>query len=126
MYNVAQQPFHSWHACELPRNPITQTHIVIFLATRPAFVPNSETNQKCFFSKNNTIPFKMTDLKFIVTELNKLLKTDYNLISFDSLPIANLVQLLVDVLHDFGATTKVITNYIALQMRENLVASDCE
>lgn len=50
----------------------------------------------------------MTDLKFIVTELNKLLKTDYNLISFDSLAIANLVQLLVDALHEFGATTKVI------------------
>lgn len=64
----------------------------------------------------------MTDLKFIVTELNKLLKTDYNLISFDSLPIANLVQLLVDVLHDFGATTKV--NYIALANAWKLVASD--
>lgn len=49
----------------------------------------------------------MADLKFIVTEVNKLIKTDYNLISFDSLPIANLVQILVDVLHDFGALTKV-------------------
>lgn len=50
----------------------------------------------------------MADLKFIVIEINKLLKTDYNLISFDSLPIANLVQILVDVLHDFGALTKVM------------------
>lgn len=49
----------------------------------------------------------MADLKFIVAEVNKLLKTDYNLISFDSLPIANLVQILVDTLHDFGALTKV-------------------
>lgn len=50
----------------------------------------------------------MADLKFIVTEINKLMKTDYNLISFDSLPIANLVQILVDVLHEFGALTQVM------------------
>lgn len=49
----------------------------------------------------------MADLKFIVTEVNKLMKTDYNMISFDALPIANLVQILVDVLADFGALTKV-------------------
>lgn len=49
----------------------------------------------------------MADLKFIVTELNQLINTDYNLISFDALPIANLMQILVDVLHDFGALTKV-------------------
>lgn len=50
----------------------------------------------------------MADLKFIVTELNKLINADYNLISFDALPIANLVQILLDVLHDFGALLKVI------------------
>lgn len=49
----------------------------------------------------------MADLKFIVTELNQLINTDYNLISFDALPIASLMQILVDVLHDFGALTKV-------------------
>lgn len=49
----------------------------------------------------------MSDLKFIVTELNRQLKTEYNLISFDSLPIVNLVQLLVDLLHTFDALTKV-------------------
>lgn len=49
----------------------------------------------------------MADLKFIVAEINKLINTDYNLISFDALPIANLVQILVDVLHDFGALLKV-------------------
>lgn len=49
----------------------------------------------------------MADLKFIVSEVNKLIKTDYNMISFDALPIANLVQILVDVLADFGALTKV-------------------
>ncbi|XP_031617272.1 intraflagellar transport protein 81 homolog isoform X2 [Contarinia nasturtii] len=48
----------------------------------------------------------MTDLKFIVSEVNKLINTDYNMISFDALPIANLVQILVDVLHDFGALSK--------------------
>lgn len=50
----------------------------------------------------------MSDLKFIVAEVNKLINTDYNLISFDALPIVNLVQILVDVLHDFGALSKVI------------------
>lgn len=49
----------------------------------------------------------MSDLKFIVAEVNKLINTDYNLISFDALPIVNLVQILVDVLHDFGALSKV-------------------
>lgn len=53
----------------------------------------------------------MADLKFIVAETNKLIKTDFNMISFDALPIANLVQILVDVLHDFGALSKVIINY---------------
>lgn len=52
----------------------------------------------------------MADLKFIVSEINKLINTDYNMISFDALPIANLVQILVDVLHDFGALSKVIIN----------------
>lgn len=55
----------------------------------------------------------MADLKFIVSEVNKLIKTDYNMISFDALPIANLVQILVDVLADFGALQKVkFFNYI--------------
>lgn len=49
----------------------------------------------------------MADLKFIVSEVNKLISSDYNMISFDALPIANLVQILVDVLHDFGALSKV-------------------
>lgn len=49
----------------------------------------------------------MADLKFIVSEVNKLINTDYNMISFDALPVANLVQILVDVLHDFGALSKV-------------------
>lgn len=49
----------------------------------------------------------MADLKFIVSEVNKLIKTDYNMISFDALPIANLVQILVDVLANFGALIKV-------------------
>lgn len=49
----------------------------------------------------------MADLKFIVSEVNKLINTDYNMISFDALPIANLVQILVDTLHDFGALSKV-------------------
>ncbi|XP_053670813.1 intraflagellar transport protein 81 homolog [Anopheles nili] len=43
------------------------------------------------------------DLKLIVIELNKLLETDYNLISFDSLSPESLLQVLVDVFHAFGA-----------------------
>ncbi|KAG4079952.1 hypothetical protein HA402_006264 [Bradysia odoriphaga] len=46
------------------------------------------------------------DLKFIVAEINKILKADYNLISFDSLSIENLLQLLLDVLEKFGAAAK--------------------
>lgn len=55
---------------------------------------------------------KMNNLKFIVTEVNKLMKTDYNLISLDSMPIANLVQILVDVLTELGALTKVFFSFI--------------
>lgn len=47
------------------------------------------------------------DLKFIVAEINKILNTDFNLISFDSLSIENLLQTLLDVLEKFGAATKV-------------------
>jgi intraflagellar transport protein 81 len=46
------------------------------------------------------------DLKYIVTEINKLLGTEYNLISFDLGPEA-LLQLLVDVLHKLDASAKV-------------------
>lgn len=49
----------------------------------------------------------MANLKFIVTEINKFMGSDYNLISLDSMPIANLVQILVDVLNQLGALTKV-------------------
>lgn len=47
------------------------------------------------------------DLKFIVAEINKILETDYNLISFDSLSIESLLQILLDVLEKFGAALKV-------------------
>lgn len=47
------------------------------------------------------------DLKFIVAEINKILKADYNLISFDSLSVENLLQLLLDVLEKFNAAAKV-------------------
>uniref|UniRef100_A0A182ITU1 IFT81 calponin homology domain-containing protein n=1 Tax=Anopheles atroparvus TaxID=41427 RepID=A0A182ITU1_ANOAO len=52
------------------------------------------------------------DLKLIVIELNKLLETDYNLITFDSLSPESLLQVLVDVCHAFGAIEK-------LDVREN-------
>lgn len=48
------------------------------------------------------------DLKFIVSEVNKSLKTEYNLISFDSLSVETLLQVLCDVLQYFGATDKVL------------------
>ncbi|EAA03674.3 AGAP002293-PA [Anopheles gambiae str. PEST] len=46
------------------------------------------------------------DLKLTVVELNKLLETDYNLITFDSLSPESLLQVLVDVFHAFGALDK--------------------
>ena len=50
----------------------------------------------------------MTDnLKFIVQEVNKVLKSDYNLISFDSLPVESVLQVLVDVFVQFEVQTKV-------------------
>lgn len=52
------------------------------------------------------------DLKLIVLEVNKLLETDYNLISFDSLSPDSLLQVLVDVFHAFDAIEK-------LDVREN-------
>lgn len=54
------------------------------------------------------------DLKFIVAEINKLLKTEYNLISFDSLSVENLLQILLDVLEKFGAANRV--NYLHFLM----------
>ncbi|XP_055523843.1 intraflagellar transport protein 81 homolog [Wyeomyia smithii] len=52
------------------------------------------------------------DLKLIVVEVNKLLETDYNLITFDSLAAESLLQVLVDVFHAFGVIDK-------LDVREN-------
>lgn len=50
----------------------------------------------------------MTDnLKVLVKEINKALKTEYNLISFDSLSVENQLQLLVDFLHHFNVNPKV-------------------
>lgn len=43
------------------------------------------------------------DLKLIVTETNKCLETDYNLISFDSLAPDSLLQILVNILEKFNA-----------------------
>lgn len=47
------------------------------------------------------------NLKMIVQEVNALLGTDYNLISFDSLSSGLLLQCLVDVLAHFDACEKV-------------------
>ncbi|XP_058460372.1 intraflagellar transport protein 81 homolog [Malaya genurostris] len=52
------------------------------------------------------------DLKLIVIEVNKLLETDYNLITFDSLVPESLLQVLIDVFYAFGAISK-------LDVREN-------
>lgn len=65
----------------------------------------------------------MVDLKFIVSEVNKLINTDYNMISFDALPIENVMQILVDVLHNFGALSKVIYQ---LKLRMKLFLSGTE
>lgn len=52
------------------------------------------------------------DLKLIVLEVNKLLETEYNLITFDSLSPESLLQVMVDVFHAFHAIDK-------LDVREN-------
>lgn len=47
------------------------------------------------------------NLKFIVQEVNKVLKTDYNLISFDSMTVESILQVLVDVFVQFEVQSKV-------------------
>lgn len=74
------------------------------------------------------------NLKFIVAEVNKVLKSDYNLISFDSLSVENLLQVLLDVLTNFGASVKVgcidwlrfmlHTEHIHLLLQYNVKDSD--
>lgn len=49
----------------------------------------------------------MERLQFIVRELNKLLGTSYNLLSFDALGPANLLGVIGDVFHALGAGPKV-------------------
>lgn len=52
----------------------------------------------------------MTDnVKFLVAEINRSLKKDYNLITFDALSVENLLQVFVDVLQSVGASVKVGT-----------------
>lgn len=50
-------------------------------------------------------------IKFIVNEINNYLKTNYNLISFDSLSNEGLLQVLVDSFAYFEAVPKVRPNY---------------
>lgn len=51
----------------------------------------------------------MTDnVKFLVGEINRTLKRDYNLITFDALSVENLLQVFVDVLQSVGASGAVI------------------
>lgn len=52
------------------------------------------------------------ELKLIVTEVNKLLATDYNLISFDSLSVESLLQVLVNVTCEFNVSVKFDVNDI--------------
>lgn len=50
----------------------------------------------------------MTDnVKFLVAEINRMLKRDYNLITFDALSVESLLQVFVDVLQGVGASVKV-------------------
>lgn len=54
------------------------------------------------------------NLKFIVQEVNKLAKSDYNLISFDSLSVESLLQVLIDILVALGVQTKVMKKFIGV------------
>lgn len=45
------------------------------------------------------------NLKNILQSINKALKTDYNLISFDSLPEESLLQVLLDIFLKFNVIT---------------------
>lgn len=47
-------------------------------------------------------------MKSIVHEVNNILKTDYNLISFDSLSPESTLQIVVDVFAKFDIQNKVI------------------
>lgn len=50
----------------------------------------------------------MTDnVKFLVAEINRTLKKDYNLITFDALSVESLLQVFVDLLQSVGASGKV-------------------
>lgn len=50
----------------------------------------------------------MTDnVKFLVAEINRTLKKDYNLITFDALSVEMLLQVFVDLLQSVGASGKV-------------------
>lgn len=71
------------------------------------FTQNKQKKDSNFQFKSNSGSKMSEDLKTIVLEINKLLKTDYNLISFDSLTPESILQLLVDVLNTFQAIQKV-------------------
>lgn len=62
------------------------------------------------------------NLKSIVQSLNKLLNTDYNIISFDSLSEESLLQLLLDVFLKYGIITAKV-NFSASWLSENALKS---
>ncbi len=57
--------------------------------------------------KSRKLGIMTENLKFIVQEVNNLLKTDYNLISFDSLPVESTLQVLVDIFATYDVQPKV-------------------
>ena len=74
---------------------------------------NMQTSLLFFFLWTNCCLWKMTEnLKSIVQSLNKLLHTDYNIISFDSVSEESLLQLLLDVFLKFGIITVKVRNFL--------------
>lgn len=53
------------------------------------------------------------NLKSIVQAVNKCLKTDFNLISFDSQSDESLLQVLLDVFHKFDVITTKVRFFLA-------------
>lgn len=59
----------------------------------------------------------MEEAKFVVEELNKIFKTDYNMLSLDSKTRAEVLQLICDVLNYLDAMDKVRIVYIFIKMK---------
>lgn len=111
----SQQVFHCWNAgCKSSTHPSNHRHVNVYRELC-VFKKVSMTTKRIDYHHTRalytqTLVKMNEELKIVVDNVNKMLDTNYNLMSFDSLPNTNLLQVLGDVLVKLDVIDKVTLN----------------